>query len=230
MSLSHLTALSAQTLSQILELQRFSTLPGSPSPPSSLLGHIARNMGALRTGILDMEADAKGREEARPMRDQWERMRNMVGTDMSIEALPPVRAPTPPQASPPRSPSPQRELIDDGIYRPYKDEPAEEDGLTHDGMLLQQRQMMDEQDTHLDRLSHSIRNQRDISIQIGDELDVHTGLLESLDHELDSTQDRLGRARRRLDHVARGAKDNGSAVAIGVLILVLLILIVVFKT
>lgn len=108
-----------------------------------------------------------------------------------------------------------------------------------------------EQDTHLDRLSNSIRNQRDISLQIGDELDVHTGLLESLDHELDSTSDRLGRARRRLDHVAHGAKENGkniyqllmlsdplilslfvsgSAVAIGVLILVLLILIVVFKT
>ncbi|QRV78488.1 SNARE complex subunit [Ceratobasidium sp. AG-Ba] len=230
MSLSHLTALSAQTLSQILELQRFSTLPGSPSPPPSLVSQITRSMGALRTGILDIEVNAKGREEARPMRDQWERMRNMVGSDVDIEALPPVRAPTPPQASPPRSPSPRNNAIDDGVYRPYKDEPGEEDGPTHDEIMLQQRQMMDEQDTHLDRLSSSIRNQRDISIQINDELDVHTGLLESLDHELDSTHDRLGRARRRLDHVARGAKDNGSAVAIGVLILVLLILIVVFKT
>jgi syntaxin 8 len=143
-------------------------------------------------------------------------------------SLPPVREPTPPTPSPP--PSPRRGALDDGIYRPYKDEPVayEDDEQTHDGIVLQQRQMMDgtfylgrsfhvftdtscmvEQDTHLDRLSSSIRNQRDISIQINDELDVHTGLLESLDHELDSTQDRLGRARRRLDHVARGAKDNG---------------------
>ncbi|KAG8715413.1 hypothetical protein FRC09_016644 [Ceratobasidium sp. 395] len=191
-------------------------------------------MGALRTGILDMEGDAKGRDEARPMREQWERMKGMVANDIEIESLPPVRAPTPPVASPPRSPSrsPRDGGLDDGVFRPYKDEPAayEEDGQTHDEIMLQQRQMMDEQDTHLDRLSSSIRNQRDISIQINDELDVHTGLLESLDHELDSTHDRLGRARRRLDHVARGAKDNGSAVAIGVLILVLLILIVVFKT
>lgn len=67
-----------------------------------------------------------------------------------------------------------------------------------------------DQDTHLDRLSNSIRNQRDISLQINDELEVHTGLLESLDHELDTTGDRLSRARRRLDHVARGAKDNGA--------------------
>jgi len=150
--------------------------------------------------------------------------------DPGIESLPPVREPTPP---PPRSPPPAgRKTLDDGAYRPYKDEPVayDEDGPTHDVIMLEQRQMMDEQDTHLDRLSNSIRNQRDISIQINDELDVHTGLLESLDHELDSTESRLGRARRRLDHVAQGAKENGSAVAIGMLILVLLILIVVFKT
>jgi syntaxin 8 len=85
MSLSHLTALSAQTLSQILELQRFSTLPGSPSPPASLLAQITRNMGTLRTGILGMEVDTTGRDEVRPMREQWERMRKMVGEDMGIE-------------------------------------------------------------------------------------------------------------------------------------------------
>ncbi|KAF8598867.1 syntaxin-like protein [Ceratobasidium sp. AG-I] len=230
MSLSHLTALSAQTLSQALELQRFSTLPGSPSPPATLLAQISRNMGTLRTGILDIEVNAKGRDEVRPLREQWERMRRMVGDDAGIESLPPVREPTPPPQ--PRSPSPSRKPADDGVYRPYKDDPVayNEDGPTHDEVMLEQRQMMDEQDTHLDRLSGSIRNQHDISLQINDELDVHTGLLESLDHELDSTSDRLGRARRRLDHVAHGAKENGSAVAIGVLILVLLILIVVFKT
>jgi syntaxin 8 len=85
MSLSHLTALSAQTLSQILELQRFSTLPGSPSPPASLLTQITRNMGTLRTGILDMEDDSTARDEVRPMREQWGRMRKMVGEDMGIE-------------------------------------------------------------------------------------------------------------------------------------------------
>ena len=64
---------------------------------------------------------------------------------------------------------------------------------------------MMEQDTQLDNLgdrsvSHliapgrwnlipadSIRRQRDLSMRIGDELEVHTGLLESLDSEVDST-------------------------------------------
>ncbi|CAE6397777.1 unnamed protein product [Rhizoctonia solani] len=230
MSLSHLTALSAQTLSQTLELQRFSTLPGSPSPPPSLITQITRNMDSLRTSILDMEVEAKGREEVRPLREQWERMRKMVEDQVNIDGLPPVREPTPPL--PPSSPVPKRKSSNDAIFQPYKDEPApyEDDGPSHDDILLQQRQMMDDQDTHLDRLSHSIRNQHDISLQINEELEVHTGLLEALDHELDSTGDRLSRARRRLDHVARGARDNGSAVAIGVLIFVLLILIIVFKT
>ena len=42
-----------------------------------------------------------------------------------------------------------------------------------------------------------------------DELDVHTGLLEGLDHDLDRTDSRLTGARRRLDRVAKGAKENG---------------------
>ncbi|ELU39775.1 SNARE domain-containing protein [Rhizoctonia solani AG-1 IA] len=198
MSLSHLTALSAQTLSQTLELQRFSTLPGSPSPPPSLITQITRNMDSLRTSILDMEVEAKGREEVRPLREQWERMRKMVEDQVNIDGSVHI--------------DPHRKSSNDAIFQPYKDEPApyEDDGPSHDDILLQQRQMMDaDQDTHLDRLSHSIRNQHDISLQINEELEVHTGLLEALDHELDSTGDRLSRARRRLDHVARGARDNG---------------------
>jgi len=67
-----------------------------------------------------------------------------------------------------------------------------------------------EQDGHLDRLSHSINRQRDISLQINDELDVHTGLLQELDTDLDHTESRLSRARRGLDRVAQGTRENGS--------------------
>jgi len=89
---------------------------------------------------------------------------------------------------------------------------------------------MDEQDDHLEHLSQSISRQHHISLQINDELDTHTGLLEGLDHDLDRTQSRMGNARRRLERVARGAKANGSSVTIALLILILLLLIIVFKT
>jgi syntaxin 8 len=105
------------------------------------------------------------------------------------------------------------------------------------------------QDAHLDHLSSSIGRQHHISLQIGDELEVHTGLLDALDTELDGTGARMSSARRKLERVAQGAKRNGnshhrcpsnvqfahllglgSTVTIALLILILLILIVVFKT
>lgn len=66
-----------------------------------------------------------------------------------------------------------------------------------------------EQDTHLTHLSKSINRQRDISIQINEEIDVHTGLLEELDHEVDNTGGRMSGARKRLERVAKGIKGNG---------------------
>lgn len=67
---------------------------------------------------------------------------------------------------------------------------------------------LSEQDSHLDQLSQSINRQHHISLQINDELDVHSGLLEELDTDIDRTHSRLGNARRRLDRVATGAKEN----------------------
>lgn len=119
---------------------------------------------------------------------------NAYSSSSSSSLNSPVPPPVPKDAEPP--------------YAPYTDDP--EAALpSSTEMLHAQRQMMDDQDVHLDRLSHSINRQRDISLQINDELDVHTGLLEDLDHELDNTGDRLSGARRRLDRVARGAKENG---------------------
>lgn len=68
-----------------------------------------------------------------------------------------------------------------------------------------------DQDAHLDHLSSSIHRQHHISLQINDELEVHTGLLDTLDTELDGTDARMARARRRLARVARGAKENGTS-------------------
>ena len=43
---------------------------------------------------------------------------------------------------------------------------------------------------------------------MNDELDVHAGLLEQLDTDLDNTDNRLRGARRRLDWFTKAAKDN----------------------
>lgn len=115
-----------------------------------------------------------------------------------------------------KSPSPQppqssalsaHDAGSDGPYAPYTDDP-EAGYQTPDAMLQTQRDMMDEQDVHLDHLSQSINRQRDLSLQINGELDIHTGLLEEMDEELDQTGSRLSRARQKLDKVAKGAKNN----------------------
>ena len=91
---------------------------------------------------------------------------------------------------------------------PYTDDP---DANEDPSILLQtQQRMMNTQDEHLDRLSHSINRQRDLSIQINDELDVHHGLLSELDTDINRTHDRMSGARRRLDRFAKGAKNNGA--------------------
>jgi len=49
-------------------------------------------------------------------------------------------------------------------------------------------------------------------LQINDELDVHHGLLQELDTDIDRTDSRLRKARRKLDVVAKGVKENGALV------------------
>ncbi|RVD84968.1 uncharacterized protein DFL_003304 [Arthrobotrys flagrans] len=93
---------------------------------------------------------------------------------------------------------------------------------------LHQR-IIEEQDDTLDRLSESISRQRELSIQIGDELDSQGELLDDLDDGVDRAQRRITGARKRLDTFARKAKDNGSMVTIVVLIIVLVLLIALLK-
>ncbi|KXN85651.1 Syntaxin-52 [Leucoagaricus sp. SymC.cos] len=250
--LAKLTSLSTQTLSLLLERQRLQSFPSaslnSTSQSKSLHAtQITKNLQQLRSGILEME-EKDGRTEAIALlRGQYERMRGMLGDNpdgINVESLDPPapppsasisssssdslpRAPSPPMVLPPTPPGKDSGEFQ---YTPYKDDPETEPPLDDTGIMLQQRMMMNEQDDHLDRLSQSISRQHHISLQINDELDVHSGLLEELDTDIDRTHSRLSSARRRLDRVAQGAKENSSAVAIGVIIFILLILIIIFKT
>jgi len=124
-------------------------------------------------------------------------------------------------------------LLSQPSFAPYADDPEQGLGIEPAEpatMLQTQRNLMDEQDQYLDVLSHSINRQHHMSLQINEELDVHSNLLEELDTQLDHTEGQLGRARKSLNKVARGVKNNGSVVAIGLLIFILLILIIHFKT
>ncbi|EIW75752.1 hypothetical protein CONPUDRAFT_140086 [Coniophora puteana RWD-64-598 SS2] len=221
MSNARLSALATQTLTLLFERSRMQSL--SPEPSQLHLPQITANLETLRTAVL---ASPPYAAETEDLRVQYERLLDMLGEaeaqKAGLERIPPPREPTPPPQ--PLSPSPTPSS--DTPYEPYTDDP----GVSDHGILLQQHEMMSDQDTRLDVLSSSIGRQHHLSLQINDELDTHSGLLDTLDTDLDSTHDRMTSARRRLDRVARGAKANGSSVTIALLIVVLLILIVVFKT
>ncbi|KAK9457285.1 hypothetical protein V1511DRAFT_508726 [Dipodascopsis uninucleata] len=95
--------------------------------------------------------------------------------------------------------------------------------------LLAQQRIVQEQDASLDRLSESISRQRELSIQIGEELDSHIELLTEVDRLVDWGQNRLDGARKRLDFVSKKAKENRSMVTIIILIVVLLVLIILLR-
>lgn len=90
-------------------------------------------------------------------------------------------------------------------------------------------QILEEQDEQLDRLGESIGRQRELSMQIGDELDSHVAMLDDVDEVVDRHQNRLDRARKALGKVARSAGDNKQMTAIVVLIIILILLIAILK-
>lgn len=81
--------------------------------------------------------------------------------------------------------------------------------LDNTQVLQLHRRIIDEQDDSLDRLSESISRQRELSIQIGDELDSHVQLLDEVDDLVDRHQTRLNGAGQQLKSVARQAKEHG---------------------
>lgn len=138
---------------------------------------------------------------------------------------------TTPELRPPFLDSTRDSLLSHPTFAPYTDDPEQGTTPPEPATLLQvQRLLIDgrrsnwsgfsssenlrtvltEQDQRLDELSHSINRQHHISIQINDELDVHQGLLQEFDADLDRTDSRLRKARRKLDTLARGVKENGS--------------------
>lgn len=89
--------------------------------------------------------------------------------------------------------------------------------------------MLSEQDEQLDRLGESISRQRELSIQIGDELDEHVQMLDEVDGHVERHTTTLNKARKNLGTVARKAKDNMQLTIIAILIIILVLLIIILK-
>lgn len=134
----------------------------------------------------------------------------------------------------PRSATPEEQYDPNrATLFPYRDEP---EGGPPDHQQLDNQQIHEyhknvirEQDEQLDRLGVSIGRQRELSIQIGDELDDHIQMLDDVEQHMDRQQTTLDGARKRLGKFMRKAKENTQLTVILVLICVLVLLIVILK-
>lgn len=183
-----------------------------------------KNLTTLREGIMAIENAQGSSKQTQGLREQYSSILSVLGEDEAAAAgaqsLPPAPRPKIESLIPSTAAAGSSERVE------FRDDPEQ----TNDDMFMQQKQIMQDQDTQLDVLSQSIGRQHHLSLQINDELGEQAGLLDGLDEDLDRTGVRLQRAHRTLDRVSRGARENCSTVTIGVVIFVLLLLIVIFKT
>ncbi|KAJ0124733.1 snare domain-containing protein [Diaporthe amygdali] len=121
--------------------------------------------------------------------------------------------------------------------QPYRDDPDGPEGYRDHAEGLADNvqvhayhdRILREQDDQLDRLGESISRQRELSMQIGDELDDQVAMLEDQEALVDRHASRLDRARRQVGKVARSAGESKQMIAIIVLIVILILLIAVLK-
>ncbi|KFY20159.1 hypothetical protein V493_07735, partial [Pseudogymnoascus sp. VKM F-4281 (FW-2241)] len=116
---------------------------------------------------------------------------------------------------------------------PYRDDPvdapADQGHLDNQQIHAYHSEVLAAQDEQLDRLGESIGRQRELSIQIGDELDSQVAMLDEVDGAVDRHQTRLDQARKSLGNVARKAKGNMQVTTIIILIIILVLLIIILK-
>ncbi|TQS38345.1 hypothetical protein Golomagni_01151 [Golovinomyces magnicellulatus] len=116
-------------------------------------------------------------------------------------------------------------------YFPYRDNPSPVDHshLDNQQVYSYHSQVIQRQDEALDRLGRSIGRQRELSIQIGDELNEHAEMLDDIDRYVDRHQTRLKRTMKGLEKAAKHARDNKQFKVIASLIAILIALIIILR-
>ncbi|KAM7220558.1 hypothetical protein V8F06_004147 [Rhypophila decipiens] len=141
-----------------------------------------------------------------------------------------------PASSRSRKNQPYRDDPDEAGYRDAINNPTDTLGEEPDGSLSNiqvheyHRRILEEQDAQLDALGESISRQRELSMQIGDELDSQVMMLDESERVADRHASRLDRAKRQMGRImASGAGENKSMGVIILLIVILILLIAILK-
>lgn len=90
-----------------------------------------------------------------------------------------------------------------------------------------QRNIMQEDDQTLDRLSSGIHRVKDTAVNIQDELNTQEHILDDIDRGMTRVQMRLEGAMKKVGKLIDSTSDRGKLICIGVLFLILIVLIFV---
>lgn len=151
-----------------------------------------------------------------------------------------VRFSDSPLPDPDATPSPSDDPSRAALFGPYRDDPSSSaddregysdaaDAMDNQQVHAYHARILQDQDEHLDRLGESIGRQRELSMQIGDELDAHVAMLDDVEAATDRHQGRLDRARRSLGRFARFSGESKQMLTIIALIIILVLLIAILK-
>eukprot|EP00877_Chromochloris_zofingiensis_P014326 jgi/Chrzof1/9147/Cz03g37190.t1 len=102
--------------------------------------------------------------------------------------------------------------------------------LDNRGLLQLQEHVMKQQDQELESMEKAVISTKHIALTIGEEVDLHTRLLEDLDEDVDVTHSRLRAATKRVRHILKQSSNWKGGMFIFLLIIVLtFVLLVAFK-
>lgn len=100
-------------------------------------------------------------------------------------------------------------------------------GLDNHGLVGFQRQMMKEQDEGLEKLEETVVSTKHIALAVNEELDLHTRLIDDLDHHVDVTDSRLQRVQKNLAILNKRTKGGCSCMCMLIAVIGIVVLVVV---
>ncbi|KAI8885167.1 hypothetical protein K501DRAFT_246569 [Backusella circina FSU 941] len=186
-------------------------------------GNVEKNMNQLRDGLKTLERQLS-EEEQSGARDTKQEEDRLIRLQVKIDKLDALLGN--------QNDATARELLlgnSKGKSVKFTVIDMNTSHLENNQILQLQQRVMNDQDQDLDALSTSIGRQRELGLQINDELDVHSRLIDETETMVDRTQQRLDQAKKKLDYVSRRVKDNKSICIIIALVLIFFILLGLFN-
>ncbi|XP_061181988.1 syntaxin-8-like [Saccostrea echinata] len=108
-----------------------------------------------------------------------------------------------------------------------RDEPEEYEGMDNQGIAQQQQTIIQEQDRGLESLSKVISRQKQMAIDIGNEVDSQNDLIDDIGDHMDQTKTRLIKETRHIRIVDRKSATCAYWVAIILIFIAIIVILIV---